>query len=176
MSKLIMGDFLPDFSFQTPYLQNCKIGTIAKQVSGKTALIFLRYYGCTLCQYDIQLFAEAYNEIKKTDGQILIVLQSDPSKLATELSDTDVPFHIICDPDQILYKEFEIGAADSVMGLVDATTIEKISRVNAAGYVHGDYEGEELQLPATIIVNRELELIYVRYGQSAGDVPNLFII
>nr|WP_289706403.1 hypothetical protein [Enterocloster clostridioformis] len=38
-------------------------------------------------------------------------------------------------------------------------------------FTHKEYEGEELQMPAVFVVDRELRLTYVRYGENAGDVP-----
>ena len=58
MGKISAGDILPDFVFDTPYEKNCRLSDVANRVKGKTALVFLRYYGCTLCQMDIIGFAE----------------------------------------------------------------------------------------------------------------------
>ena len=56
MPKLTVGAKMPDLTFCTPYANGCSLSQIARRVKGKTALVFLRYYGCTLCQYDIHLY------------------------------------------------------------------------------------------------------------------------
>ena len=38
---------------------------------------------------------------------------------------------------------------------------------------HGDYEGEELQLPALFIVDNEMNVTFAHYGKAAGDVPDI---
>ena len=111
MPKLHVGEKMPDFTFETPYEKGLTIGETAKKVAGKTAVVFMRYYGCTMCQYDIHLFKTQHEKIAATGGQMLVVLQSDPVKLAAQVKPGDLPFDIICDPDQKLYQQFDIRPA-----------------------------------------------------------------
>ena len=56
MAKLAVGEKMLDFTatgaFGPEEALSSRVG------NGKTAIIFLRYYGCTLCQYDIHTYAE----------------------------------------------------------------------------------------------------------------------
>ena len=141
---------MPEFYYQTPFLSGLSIDDTVKRVNGKTALIFLRYYGCTLCQYDMHQYAEQYEEVKKCGGQILVVLQSDPGKLAAQTK-----------------------PAKSMLKMADTKTLGKMISAKAGGFKHGEYEGEELQLPAVFIMDQKRCLSYVHYGKSAGDVPDI---
>lgn len=171
MSKLTVSAQMPDFTFSTPFESGRTMAQTARRVAGKTAVLFLRYYGCTLCQFDIHQFAQAHAAIVHSGGQMLVVLQSDPIGLAGQLKPDDLPFDIICDPGQTLYKRFDIEPAPSMEKMGDAYTMEKIERATAGGFIHGAYEGNELQLPATFVVSPELTLTYVHYGVSVGDIP-----
>lgn len=171
MPRLTVNDQMPDFPFATPFQADRTIGETARRVEGKTAVVFLRYFGCTLCQYDMQEFAAQYESITATGGQILVVLQSDPKKLAKELTPDTFPFEIICDPEQRLYWDLEIAPAASMAKMTDAKTVKKITKATLSGLQHGDYEGEELQLPATFVVTPERTVVHAHYGTSAGDVP-----
>lgn len=173
MAKLAVGQLLPDFSFDTPFETGRTVSETARRVSGKTALVFLRYYGCTLCQYDIHQFAKGYDELKAAGGQMLVVLQSDPKKLSEQLKPGDLPFDILCDPEQTLYKRFGIAPAPSKSKMADLKTVGKIAKATAAGFKHGDFEGDELQLPAVFVVDSDLKLTHVHYGASVGDVPGV---
>lgn len=164
---------MPEFYYRTPFRSNLSISDTVKLVKGKTALVFLRYYGCTLCQYDMHQYAEQYKEVKKCGAQILVVLQSDPEKLAVQTKPEDFPFEIICDPEQKLYKQLEIPAAKSMLKMADTKTFGKMVSAKASGFKHGEYEGEELQLPAVFIMDQKRFLSYVHYGKSAGDVPDV---
>jgi len=166
-----MGGKVPDFTFSTPFETDRTMAETANRVKGKTAVVFLRYFGCTLCQYDMQQFARGYGGIAAKGGQLLVVLQSDPAKLAKELTPESFPFEIICDPEQKLYREFEIAPAKSKAGMADAKTIKKFARVMLSGFKHGDYEGEELQLPTAFVVMPDLTIVHAHYGKAVGDVP-----
>lgn len=172
MSKLSVGETIPDFTFDTSFETGRTLSDTAGKIGGKTALVFLRYYGCTLCQYDIHQFAEAHGKIVAAGGQMLIVLQSDPAKLAGQMKPGDLPFDVICDPDQTLYKKFEILPAKSKAKMADFKTVRKIAKATAGGFKHGDFEGDELQLPAVFVLKPDMVLTYVHYGVSAGDVPS----
>lgn len=91
MAKTTVGSQLPNFAFATPFETDRTLLETAGRVRGRTAVVFLRYFGCTLCQYDMQEYAAAYDGIAKTGGQLLVVLQSDPAKLAGELTTNTFP-------------------------------------------------------------------------------------
>lgn len=171
MAKLTTGEVMPDLTYNTPFRTGVRLSETAGQVEGKTAVIFLRYYGCTLCQYDIHCYAKAYEGIRGTGGQILVVLQSDPVKMAEQLSPEDLPFEIICDPEKKFYEELEIVPAASMAKMAGVKTAVKVAKATAAGFKHGEYEGEELQLPATFVMDKGLKLSHVHYGKTADDVP-----
>ena len=170
MPKLHVGEKMPDFTFETPFEKGLTIGQVAKRVEGKTAVVFMRYYGCTMCQYDIHFFKTQHDKIAATGGQMLVVLQSDPAKIAAQQGPQALPFDIICDPEQKLYKQFDIRPAKSKLGMVSLKTIGKLGKAKA--FTHGEYEGDELQLPAVFVVTPDLKLTHVHYGTSAGDVPD----
>lgn len=170
MSKLTKGCDMPDFSFATPFETGRTLKETVGRVSGKTALIFLRFYGCTLSQYAMHQYADNYDAMKKRGGQILIVLQSDPGRLAAQHIPGNFPFDIICDPEQVLYKQFEISPASTEEELLDPKTELIINMAKAAGFIHGEDEGDKKQLPAIFIMNSQCRLTYVHYGISGGDV------
>lgn len=171
MPKIEVGQKMQDFTFDTPFRSGVKL---SEAVDGKiTAIVFLRYYGCTLCQYDIHKYAKEYGAIEASGGKLLIALQSDPEKMAEDLGSKDkMPFTFICDPLQKLYGKFSIEAAESKLKMAGPCTLAKIAKAKAAGYQHGRYEGEELQLPAVFVVTPDLKVTYVHYGKTVDDVPD----
>lgn len=171
MGKLTPGEKLQDFTYDTAFAEDCRISEAVNKAAGRTALVFLRYYGCTLCQLDMRRFAKEYEKIHAAGGQMLVVLQSATEKLKPQLTEHPFPYDIICDPAGALYEAFGIECAPSMKKLADAKTVLKMGKAVFAGLKHGDYEGKELQLPAVFVVDHELTLSYVHYGKSAGDVP-----
>lgn len=171
--KLKIDDKIEDFTFDTPFEKDVSLASFSKRTNEKTALVFLRYYGCTICQYDMHLIAKGYESIQKSGGQLAIVLQSSRELIAKEITKDTFPFDIICDPKQALYQKFEILPAVSMAKMADAKTVAKVAKATLAGYKHGEYEGEELQLPAIIIVDSSLVVQYAHYAKTASDMPSV---
>ena len=170
MAKLLLGEQMPDFSFCTPFTSDRRLSETAA-AAPKTALLFLRYYGCTLCQYDIHLLAEHHSRITENGGRLLVVFQSDAQHLAGQLTEDSLPFELICDPDQELYRAFAIEPAGSMEQLADAAALEKLAKARELGLSHGEYEGNELQLPAVFVIDSDRRILFAHYGASAGDIP-----
>ena len=171
MAKLEIGQIMPDFDYVTPFTDGHTLAETAAKAP-KTALVFLRYWGCPLCQYDIHLLAQAHADITAHGGQLLVVLQSDPKSLAEKLGDEKaLPFSIICDPDQKLYKDFAIAPAASMAKMADLKMVGRIIKATKLGFKHGEYEGDEQQLPAAFVVDGERKILYARYAKSVSDMP-----
>jgi peroxiredoxin len=171
MARLQKNDQFPDFIVNTIFGRNIKLSELVGDQ--KTALLFLRYEGCTLCRFDMLLLKDDYQKIMGTGGKVLVVLQSDPDRLKNEISKDFYPYNIICDPDQKLYKELEIIPAISMEAMIGPGTMEKIRQVEASGLTHGSYEGEELQLPAIFIVDNDLKILYEHYSEYITDLPDM---
>ena len=168
MAKLKVGEKIPDFLAVTVFDGEKPFSSRVGE--GKTAIIFLRYYGCTLCQYDIYTYAQNYKEIVGDHGKLCVVLQSKPETIKKTVSENDLPFQIICDPQEKLYKEFEINPAKDMQELGGGKVAEKVVEARKL-FSHGEYEGEELQLPAAFVVEKDLTVTYARYGKDGADVP-----
>lgn len=162
---------MPDFVCRTPFVKDMPLSEMLKAVPGKTALVFLRYYGCTLCQLDMQEFAAEYDRIAKIGGQLLIVLQSDAEKLEAQITETTFPFRILCDPKGEMYRALSIEPAPSKLKMISLKAVKKILRSRKKGLQHGAYEGNEQQLPATFILTPDGTVTYAHYGKDVGDVP-----
>ena len=171
MPHLNKGDKMADFTYVTPYSSANRLSETVKKCPGRTAIVFLRYYGCRMCQLDMLDYAEQYEAIRAAGGQLLVVLQSDPAKLAAQIAQGELPFEIVCDPDQKLYREFDIRPASSKETMKNESTAAKAARIAELGLVHGDYESEELQLPAAFVVDHDLNVTWAHYGRVISDTP-----
>lgn len=169
--KLEVGSKMPDFTVDTAFKRNRSLKDMAGE--NKTAVLFLRYAGCTLCRFDMRILKEAYDKIKEPGGKVLVVLQSDPDKLSKEIDEGYYPFEVICDPGQELYKQLEIKPADSQEEMIGPDSMEKLKKVQESGLTHGDYEGNEMQLPAAFVVDKDLNVLYAHYAANITDMPGI---
>lgn len=164
MARLEVGQKLPDFDALT------KDGTvrISELVQKNTLIVFLRYLGCSLCQYELYVLKEHIAEIDKTGGQVIAVLQSAPETLES----VSFPFTVISDEKGKIYKLLDIKPAESKEQLGGEIGKAKRPKIKELGFQHGKYEGEELQLPAVFGVTPSLDVFYVKYGVEAADTPS----
>ena len=174
MAKLKVGDIFPNFTCNTAFEANTSIADI---VGGKTTILWvLRYIGCTVCRYDVNLLSKRYKEFQDKGVNVAIVMQSDPAIVRKELEEQPLPFSIICDTDMEIYKTLEIDPADSMEALL-GDGMDKLqakgAAAEAAGFSHGEYEGDEQQLPALFIVDGNLKATYVHYAKDIMDMPTI---
>ncbi len=169
--KLEVGNKMPDYIVDTPYERGISLSNLLSD--NKTAILFLRYAGCTLCRFDMMILKDEYEKIKESGGKVLIVLQSDPDKLSKEIEKEFYPFDIVCDPSQELYKQLEIKPANSQEEMIGPDSLEKLAKLQSSGLTHGDYEGNEMQLPAAFVVDKELNLTYAHYAANITDMPDV---
>lgn len=171
MPRLSKGQMMPNFPFQTPFKGNLSFYDALNDK--KTVLLFHRFIGCRLSQFDIRSLAQGYDQIIATGGQVLVVVQSTPETVREYYGENSLPFSIICDPEQMLYNEFEIRPANSVEELQGGRFKEKLEEITYTDLVRGKDEGEPLQLPAIFVIDETLKITYAYYGKNAADIPNV---
>ena len=165
------GDVFLDFPVDTAFRQNLHLSDLTQ---GKPAmLLLLRYYGCPLCQLDMHLLAQDIGKIRAAGGVLLVVLQSSVDTMRAQLGSEDaLPYPVICDPEKRLYQALDVRPAAAQTDLLGPDFGAKLKKIQAFGYEHGAYEGDELQLPAAFALDRERRVTYVHYGKTADDTPD----
>ncbi|MEG1781815.1 MAG: redoxin domain-containing protein, partial [Oscillospiraceae bacterium] len=148
MAKLVKGDKMPNFTVDTAFENGV---SFEKIVGGKpTMFVVLRYIGCTVCRYDVHVLTERYSEFTAKGVNVAVVMQSTPEMVQKDLDGATLPFYLICDSKQEVYKTLSIDAAPDMPSLVGADMAglqAKGAKAAAAGFKHGEYEGIEEQLP-----------------------------
>lgn len=171
MSKITAGQKALDFTFNTVFENDLTLSEEVKKAK-KTFLIFLRYFGCRMCQIDMAEYTEEYDRIKEKDAQILVVLQSTQQSMKDQTKPEDLPYSVICDPEQKLYQLYTVEPAPSKEEMSTPESKARVEREAAKrGLVHGAYEGNELQLPACFLLDPEMNVLYAHYGTNVGDIP-----
>ncbi len=167
--KLKIGQSIPNFSYDTPYTKD---RDYLKSIEGKKAvLLFLRYYGCMICQLDLMEIQRNIREFNRRNIDIKVVLQSSREKMKENLRKEPLDYEIICDPQGELYEKFSIGVEKNRIKLGSGNTLRKMQRARKAGLKHGECEGNELQLPAIFIVDESSKIVYLHYAENIADIP-----
>ena len=111
MAKLEKGMKMPNFKLDTVFgTEIVKDVTFEQLVNGKpTFFWFQRYIGCPPCRMDVHLLSVAHPEFVEKGANIVVVMQSKPEIVLRDMNGQTLPFHLVCDPTESLYKELEIG-------------------------------------------------------------------
>jgi hypothetical protein len=114
-------------------------------------------------------FRSEYEKYQQINTEVVIVLQSDPDIISK--SGETMPYIVSCDPQQELYSRFDVVPAKSKLKMLSFNTIKKVVDATKKGMKHGEYEGNELQLPAAFVVDREGVIKFRKYASNLADIP-----
>ena len=178
MAKLEKGMKMPNFKLDTVFgTEIVRDVTFEQLVDGKpTFFWFQRYIGCPPCRMDVHLLSVAHPEFVEKGANIVVVMQSKPEIVLRDMNGQTLPFHLVCDPTESLYKELEIGSFDpnnrgEMNEAEQARMAVKIQGMKENGYEHGDYEGNEEQAPGWFYIDEDMTVIEAHYGNYTADMP-----
>ena len=139
-----------------------------KDFKGQTIwLAFFRYASCPLCNLYINQVIRRFDEIKAREIVFLPVFQSTVHEVQKYAGKDDVPFSIICDPNEELYKLYEVGS--SVGGFFSLSVMTKGLKAMSQGHLPGKMTGDIARLPSDFVINNDFEIIYRFDGKDIGD-------
>ena len=169
-SKLAPGNKAPDFKFKTAW--DDEFNFYDAVGNNPAVLIFLRYYGCPVCQMEMAKIKQGIDLARKKGGRVFVVLQSKPETIASLIKKDDFPFTIICDSQGKVFQLYGVEAGGIIKYLHPAGLIAAI-KATCRGFLHGKFEGNETQLPAAFAMTADKIIKYAHYGKNIGDVPSL---
>jgi len=172
--KITIGDVMDDFIVSTPFQEHISLSDA--MAGSSSVLYFLRYYGCTLCQMDMHTIASDYPRYKERGLKVFVVLQSAPETIRKQLSEDYEAFTVICDENRALYQQLGIKPAGSREELIGGNSAEKVAQAKNMGFTHGEYEGEEMQLPAVFVLDKNRKVLFSHYGSNAADIPAVEVV
>lgn len=154
-----IGDKAPLFELESYNAGNINLGDlIGKQ---KIVLIFSRYFGCPICQLDLNSLLDAVSEIEGKGAKILYITQSG-EKVANEyIQKKKINFPVIHSTKDELYAEYGLGLMTA--GAV-VKVRSKLKEATKAGIEHGEYEGWEKQGPGQFVIDLDGTIIHAEKG------------
>lgn len=178
MAKLVKGSKMPNFKVDTVYGTDVVKGITFEELVDKkpTFFWFQRYIGCPPCRLDVHLLTQAYPKFVEKGCNIVVVMQSKPEIVLRDMNGETLPYHLVCDPTESLYKELDIGSWDPEnRGTLNEEETAKMNFKRKAlaeqGITHGDYEGNEEQLPAFFAVDENMIVTEAHYARNIADMP-----
>lgn len=158
-NELKVGDKAPLFklmSFNSGVI-NLE-GLIGKQ---KIVLIFSRYFGCPLCQLDLNILLESIEKIEDKGAKLLYITQSGERAAKQFIQKYNIQFPVIPSSKEELYAEYGLGLMTAEAA---AEVRNKLKEATKLGFEHGEYEGWEKQGPGQFVIDEEGKIIHKRKG------------
>lgn len=137
-------------------------------------LAFFRYASCPLCNLHIHNIIKRFDEIEKKGLIFLPVFQSSPAEVLKYAGKDALPFQIICDPKEELYKLYNVG--NSYSGFFSFSVMTKIAAAMKNGFMPGKMQGEISRLPSELIIDQNFDIIYRYDGKDIADHPSIDMI
>ncbi len=127
----------------------------------KIVLIFSRYFGCPICQLDLNILLENVQKIRDKGAKLLYITQSG-EKIANEfIKKYHIDFPVISSTKEDLYDVYGLG-------MMSAGTFTKVrgrlKEAKAQGIEHGEYEGWEKQEPGQFVVDEKGMIVHAEKG------------
>lgn len=107
-------------------------------------------------------------EFEQTGGRVVLVGMGTPAECTAFLEKFDVPFPMIADPQQALYRQFHLQRM-SPLGVFSPMVAIKGLAAMARGSGIGKPVGDVLQLPGTFIVDSGGRIIFSHQPAGPAD-------
>lgn len=140
----------------------------------KVLICFFRPVWCPICNQRTHELIERYDELKKKGIEVLAIYPSKQETMAQYVKDAKIPFPVISDPDEILYKQYAVERSmQKIQATLAREDIKNVYMKGQALYAGKNYpkdnEKYDSIINADFLVsgNRVLEVAY--YGDYIGD-------
>ena len=164
MAPLSLGQAAPEFE-----ATNWKGDTIRlSDYAGKRLwLAFFRYASCPFCNLRVHDMIRRHEEFSNKGLAILTVFQSPPKRIARYVGKQDPPFPILCDPEERLYRLYELNA--SAKGLVSPSLGSQMAKAAVLGFLPGRIDGTLTRLPGDFLIDEKGLLVDVFYARDISE-------
>ena len=164
--RLQVGDVIPAFRYDTPH-QAQKSFYQLTQDDRPLVMVFLRNFGHPITRHFITNYLESIQHLEHL--RLACVVQSRPEALQQSIPEGALPFELICDAECALYDYLQIPQSNSRMRSYSIEAVRIIRKAQKEGY---QPDKKELhQLPLTVIVGRDGEVLFCHYGSTVTDLP-----
>lgn len=167
MGRATVGQLLPDLPCWTPQGTQVFLKTVVEPYPW-TALLFHRFCGCLLSQYDLYCYQQQAGQFGK-NLQVVFIFPSSPQQVASLAE--GCPLRLLCDPEGALYRQLEILPAATLEQMISKEADAKVAQAQALGMHLGEPEGDPLQLPAILLADQKGIIQKTAYLPDSGAVP-----
>jgi len=136
---------------------------------GKRVLLsFYRYASCPLCNLRVHQLTQANEQLKNLNIELIAVFQSPIERIKEYVGTQNVPFPIVADPEEKLYKLYGVKTSlwKTFKGMMK---LNKLKEARQQGFKVGKSDGPISRVPADFLLNEDLNVEIAYYGKDIGD-------
>lgn len=150
---LKVGSKAPDFTLPSLAGEDVALSSFR----GKKVLVsFYRYASCPVCNLRVaQMRKKHANLADEGNLQILAIFHSPMSTLESYVGKQDLPFPLLSDKDERVYKSYHVKASFFSWLFFQIFCCFKILYASARGYQIGRCDGNWFTLPADFLIDEE---------------------
>lgn len=136
-------------------------------------LQFRRFAGCPICNVHLQSIIRRHDEIAAAGIKEVVVFHSTDDELRRHVA--ELPFAVVGDPDQVLYREFGVKSSPRAildpraMAPVLVPILRQLPGVGGRPPANLHPTGGHLGLPADFLIDTDGRVIACKYGNHAYD-------
>lgn len=163
---LTEGATLPEFYYDTPFVPQKSFRQLA--AAGEPLfLVFLANFGHPVTRTYLARYCETTKQLKGC--RLAVVVRSRPQSISRALYPEAIPFELICDAEGVLYDYFEVQQETSPLKYNSLDAVRILRKAKQQGYQFP--KGQPQQMPLTLLVNAEGQVLLAHYGKSLTDFP-----
>ena len=156
----------PDFNATLLSGEKIQLSEMIKTQS--VCIIFLRFLGCPLTRLRLAELEKEIEQYTANELKLIVVFESTVDRTQKYTTRKGLTMDIIVDKERKLYDLFDVNSGGLVT-MLNPNMLKKVGEATIKGHMHGAFEGNELQLPAAFIINKEQNFSYVNYGEHPAD-------
>lgn len=171
--KLVKDVKVPNINTVDVVGNKIKLNKFLKD-NDKVLICFFRPVWCPICNQRTHELIERYDELKKKGIEVIAIYPSNEETMARYVKDSNIPFTVISDPDEVLYKKYAIErskekmkASFAVDGIQDV--LEEGKKLYAGKSYPKKGEKYDAIINADFLVGSKLVLELGYYGEYVGD-------
>jgi peroxiredoxin len=107
-------------------------------------------------------------DFEKSGAQVVLVGMGTPAECAAFLKKLDIPFPMIADPQQALYRQFHLKRMSALVVFLPAVAIKGLAAM-ARGSGIGKPIGDVLQLPGVFIIDSGGRIVFSHQPAGPAD-------
>lgn len=164
--RLHQGDLLPEFQYDTPYEPGKSFYEMLDK-KGPIVMVFLRNFGHPLSRHYILQYSQTIEQLM--DARLVCVVRTKPQVIFEAMPEDQLPYELICDAEGALYEHFNVRTVTSRLRSYSFKAMNILKKAKKQGF--RQKRGEPQQLPLTLVVSQDGEVLFAHYGQSLTDLP-----